>query len=517
MKLVCLLLCGIVVGTGLVGQAGERFNLVLILADDMGAGDLRANNVQSAIDTPNLDALAAGGMRFIDAHSPSSVCSPTRYGLLTGRYAWRTRMTQGVLDGFAPPLIEAGRPNLASLLKEKNYRTVCFGKWHLGMQWTGKDGKPVTGDLMMLPKPGFRPGHDVDFSRAVTGGPTAIGFDEFFGISASLDMAPYAWIESDRCRITRPIDFPDNRGLLWNISPGVGDAAFEMSAMLGELQRRTVNWIEEHDRQADDRPFFLYLPLNSPHLPVVPSETFAGRSRAGSYGDFVMETDAFVGAVVAALRRTGELERTIIVFTSDNGGLWHAWEPAEADDLAAYRPTARALHAAGFGHRSNAWRRGTKADIYEGGHCVPFLVHWPDQVRPGSTCATPVELTDILATVADLLGAKLPEGVGPDSFSFLPLLRNPESPDFTRPFLVHHSLDGLFAIRKGDWKYAEARGSGGFSSPKKVTPEPGEATGQLYNLRVDPSETTNLFLREPARVAELQRLLQQAKAGEGLR
>jgi arylsulfatase A len=491
-----------------------RPNIIVILADDMGAGDLGCYNADSKLRTPHMDALAAGGLRFLNAHSPSAVCSPTRYGLLTGRYAWRTRMKQGVLDGFAPPLIGTAEPNVASFLRAAGYRTACLGKWHLGMQWYRPDGSPLTGDMQASPV-GFRSGREIDPRRRATGGPDEIGFETFFGIAGSLDMAPYAWIENGRLQISREKFVEDNRGLLWNLAPGIGDAGFEMTQVLGTLQRRAVDYIA--GRAREKTPFFLYLPLNSPHLPVVPSAAFAGSTSSGPYGDFMQETDEFVGAIVAALRQNGLLQDTLVVVTSDNGGLWHTWKPVETDDAAAYRPTERGLHLARLGHHSNGKLRGTKADIYEGGHRVPLIVHWPAKIAPGGECAVPVELTDFFATVADIVEIPLPADAAPDSFSFRDLLRAPTGGQFTRPFLVHHSLNGVFAIRQGEWKYAEARGSGGFSTPRTVTLKPGEPPGQLYNLRLDPLETKNLAATERERAALLQELLANARARPGLR
>jgi arylsulfatase A-like enzyme len=492
----------------------SRPNLVLILADDLGWGDLGCYNPQSRIATPHLDALAAGGIRFTDAHTPSSVCTPTRYGLLAGRYSWRTRLKSGVFDGFSPPLIEPDRATVASFLKKLGYRTAAFGKWHLGMTWTRRDGTPETADRGTAP--GFRPGTHIDFTKPIAGGPTAVGFDYFFGISASLDMPPYCWIENDRALGPVTTEVPDNRDLFMTQGGGLGAADFKPEDMLPALKTRTAAWIARHRRESPAQPFFVYAPLNSPHLPVAPSAAFRGKSQAGTYGDFVMETDDYVGAVVAALRAADALENTIILFTADNGGLWHQWEPKETDDLAHYQPTPRAKATGAFGHRSNAHLRGTKADIWEGGHRVPFIVHWPARAQPG-VAALPVELTDVFATLADLAGERLPAAAAPDSFSFLPALLDPNATRNARPWIVHHSLRGLFALREGPWKYVEARGSGGFTKQAVVKAKAGEAAGQLYHLGDDPAETRNLFAAERARGAHFEALLKKLRAGESLR
>jgi arylsulfatase A len=496
-------------------SASSRPNVIIILADDLGYGDPRCYNPESKIPTPHIDQLAAAGLRFTDAHTPSSVCTPTRYTLLTGRYCWRTRLTSGVLDGFSPPLIEPDRPTIASWLRQQGYATACIGKWHLGMQWTRRGGSPETEDRGTG---GFRSGEEIDFTRPLTCGPCDVGFETYFGISASLDMPPYCWIENDRCSPAPDGLASDNKGALFlSQTGGVSQSGFRLEDVLPTLKRRTTEWIDRHCAAAADRPFFLYLPLNSPHLPVVPSAAFRGKSGAGEYGDFVVETDDFVGAVVEALRRNARLDDTLIVFSSDNGGLWHQWEPREADDVASYKPTPRGEYTAGFGHHSNATLRGTKADVYEGGHRVPLIVSWPRAVREPVVVDDPVELTDLFATIADVVGGPLPPEAAPDSFSFARLLGVSAAQGSRRETLVHHSLQGVFAVRRGGWKYVESRGSGGFSAPKTVRPGPGEPTGQLYHLKSDPHETRNVFLEHPDRVAELSAALDAIRAGDRLR
>lgn len=497
------------------GDAAEPCNIVVILADDLGYGDPGCYNVDSKIPTPHLDRLAAGGLRFTDAHTPSSVCTPTRYTLLTGRYCWRSRLHSGVLDGFSPPLIEADRPTIATFLRDQGYATACLGKWHLGMQWTRTDGALESEDRGL--ESGFRAGDHIDFEQPVTGGPLAVGFDSFFGISASLDMPPYCWINNDRCAPPPDSTVPTTRDDFLSQTGGRAHSAFQLEDVLPTLKRRTEDWIAEHRRRHPDQPFLLYLPLNSPHLPVVPSERFSGTSRAGTYGDFVVETDDFVGGVLAALEDADWLENTLIVFTSDNGGLWHRWEPQAEDDVAGYRPTARGEYTARWGHQSNGLLRGTKADIYEGGHRVPFIVHWPASIKSPGVVEQPIELTDLFATLADVVGVDLPGIAAPDSFSFAAHLgvERPQTPP--RPILVHHSLRGLFAIRVGDWKYVTERGSGGFSVPRQITPRPGEPVGQLYYLASDPQETRNLWNMEPDRVARMAAQLAEIRAGSRLR
>jgi arylsulfatase A len=486
-------------------------NVLVILADDLGYGDLGCYGA-TRINTPHIDRLAREGMRFTDAHTPSAVCSPTRYGLLTGRYCWRTWLKSNVLDGFDPPLVENGRTTLATLLRSKGYDTACIGKWHLGMTWTDTKGQPIP---FRGTEAGFRSGKDVDFLRETKGGPLDCGFDSWFGISASLDMSPYAFMEG-RLASPRPTEATGtNRTLFLNQGPGMRAPDFQLEGVLPALTQRAVSFLES--RRGKSGPFFLYFALPSPHLPVVPNWEWQGKSKAGLYGDFVMETDAQVGLLLSALDRAGLAKNTLVLFTSDNGGLWHSWKPQEADDIAAYKPTPRGQYAAERGHFGNGKLRGTKADVYEGGHRVPFIARWPGFVKAGSVSSALLELNDVLATVAEVVGASLPPDAGEDSISFLPVLRGQAGPRAPRTFAVHHSLRGVFALRDGPWKLVLTRGSGGFSTPKTVTPQAGEATGQLYNLGTDPQETTNLWLAHPEVVRRLEAKLRAVQQGDRTR
>lgn len=488
----------------------RRPNIVIILADDMGWGDPQCYQPDSKIPTPNLDQLAADGIRFTDAHTPSSVCTPTRYTLLTGRYCWRTWLEKGVLDGFGPPLISSEEETLATMLKKVGYDTACVGKWHLGMQWHDKEGNP----LGERGEQRFRPGDTVDYQRDIKGGPNDVGFDHYFGISASLDMAPYLYLRNRRAE-TLPTERHDEiKGtLFFNGVSGVKSPGFNIHEVLSRLGDDAVKLIEE--RKEDEAPFFLYMPLNSPHLPVSPAASSKGKSEAGDYGDFVWETDDVVGRVMDALDDAGIAENTLVLFTSDNGGLWHWWDFSADDDGGKIPMTGRGQYVKDFGHQSNAHWRGTKADIYEGGHRVPFIVRWPEAVQGGQVSDALVELTDVFATVAEITKAPEKEGTsGMDSFSFLPVLKG-ESKS-TRPFSVHHSLGGTFALRKEDWKMVEGRGSGGFTRPRRVEEMKGEISdseGQLYDLKNDFQERENQWDYESERVAEMQQLLNFVRDG----
>jgi arylsulfatase A-like enzyme len=484
-RLFAVVLVGACVGAGaLADRAPALPNIVLILADDLGIGDPRCYNPDSKIPTPHLDRLAAEGLRFTDMHTPSAVCTPTRYGLLTGRYAWRSRLKSGVLWGWSPPLIEPGRLTLPAWLRERGYVTAGFGKWHLGLGWATRE--PVNlGD-------GAKPAADVtlvDYARPLSGGPHTAGFDTYFGIPASLDMEPYVWIENDRC-VAAPTawcagDTHQRQGGGGFYRAGPMAPGFRHEEVLPTLTQRAVRFLEAQAADANRRLFFLYVPLSAPHDPWLPTGRFRGASQAGPRGDFVAQMDAAVGEILAALDRRGLARDTMVVFTSDNGAHWLPGEVTR------------------YGHAANGPWRGQKADIHEGGHRVPCLVRWPGRVKPGTATGRLACLTDFFATFAEIAGARLPEQAAEDSFSFASLLlgRPPAQP--VRTSLVMHSSQGLFAIRRDGWKLVEGLGSGGFTPPAKVTPKPGEPPGQLYHLYTDPAETTNRYAEEPAVVAAL--------------
>ncbi len=484
-------------------------NIVYVLADDLGYGDVKCNNPDSKIPTPNVDLLAAEGMRFTDAHTPSAVCTPTRYGIMTGRYCWRTWLTHRVLDGYDAPLIEKGRVTVPALLKQRGYQTACVGKWHLGMQWTDKDGNPVP-SIPLEKKKRPRNGRDVDHSVPVRGGPIDVGFDRYFGISASLNMSPFCFIDDDRPFCLPTLDQERISTEFISVDEGVRSPDFTITAVMPRLAGEAVRFIERQEESG--KPFFLYAPLTSPHLPLAPNTEYRGKSAAGEYGDFVVETDAFLGAVLEALDRTGQADNTLVIFTSDNGGLYHWWEAKETDDLKYYKIKSRGAYVKQFGHQGNAHLRGTKADIWEGGHRVPFVARWPGRTPAGAVSNELIELTDLLATTAAIVGADLPDGAGEDSRNILPALLAEKPVKPVRDFAVHHSLWGVFAIRQGPWKMIPHRGSGGFTFPKDIdVAKVGGPAGQLYNLQEDPSETKNLWGQNPEVIERLETLLEEIK------
>ena len=483
---------GILAGcTAAAAESSVRPNVVYILADDLGYGDVQCCNPDGKIPTPSIDRLAAEGMLFTDAHSTSAVCSPTRYAVLTGRYSWRSRLQKGVLGGLSPRLIEPGRMTVASLLKQHGYHTACVGKWHLGMDWVVKPGKEVS-ELNIEPREQV---WNVDYSQPITNGPQSVGFDDYFGISASLDMVPYTYIENDRVAKlpTEDRDFPlmlgRERG---RARKGPTAPGFEVEHVLPDLTRKAVEYIDGRAAAAKQgTPFFLYLPLASPHTPIAPTEEWQGRSGLNMYGDFVMQTDWSIGEVLKALDRHGLTGNTLLIFTSDNG----CSPQAEFPDLLAK------------GHNPSHVFRGHKADIYEGGHRVPFLVRWPGRVPAGTTSDQLICHADLLATCADVLDFDLPNEAGEDSVSILPaLLGQDEQP--LREAAVHHSVNGSFAIRQGKWKLILCPGSGGWSAPR---PGRDDTSGlpdvQLYDLSTDIGETKNVQAEHPKVVERLTALL----------
>lgn len=458
-----------------------RPNIVVILADDLGIGDPTCYNRESKIQTPNVDRIAREGMRFSDVHSASSVCTPTRYAILTGRYAWRTRMKSGVLQGYSRALIEARRPTVASLLRDAGYVTAAFGKWHLGFQ----EFDPRESESKQL----------VEYARPLRPGPMTIGFDKFFGIPASLDMPPYLFVENDH-----PVEMPTAtigdsgdakyaRGPFWR--GGAIAPSFRHADVLPRITERAVAFIDRQAKSGPHKPFFLYFALTAPHTPYLPSHSFRGQSGAGDYGDFVSMVDASVGEILSGLERNRLTDQTFVIMTSDNGA---RWTPEEIRQ---------------FGHRSNLNNRGQKSDIFEGGHRIPFLARWPGKIRAGSTSDELGCLVDLLATCAAVAGVPLPTNAAEDSFSLLPAILSQPLDRPIRDAVVHHSGGGMFAIRSGDWKLVLGLGSGGFTRPAFVNPKPGEPAGQLYNLATDRQETMNVYAQHPEIVRSLTEKLQR--------
>jgi arylsulfatase A len=461
--------CAAFAASGASLPAAERplSNIVYVLADDLGWGDLDCYNPDSAVPTPYANGFAREGVRFTDMHSPSAVCTPTRYGILTGRYCWRSRLKQGVLQGYSPSLIEPGRLTVPAMLRQRGYYTAGVGKWHLGL-----------GDR-----------EHTDYTQPLQPGPVDRGFDYYFGIPSSLDFEPYLYFENDRV-VEQPTAHTAGakqppRGVFWR--EGAIAPHFEFPKVLPTLTDKAVEII--HDRARSPRqPFFLYLALSAPHTPWVPVESFLGRSKAGLYGDFVAQVDDTFGRVLRALSDAKLADNTLVVFTSDNGA---HWTPEDKKT---------------WPHRANGNWRGMKADIWDAGHRIPFLARWPGRIKPATTSSQLGCLTDLMATAAAITDFRLPDGAGEDSYNLLPaLLGRARAP--IRDAIVHHSNQGVFSIRQGRWKLELGLGSGGFSVPQKVEPSPGGAQGQLYDLAADPAESNSVYLEHPDVVARLTALL----------
>jgi len=483
--------CGLLVaGMAGIGLAGMKLsnrtkpNIIYILADDMGYGDVGCFNKNSKIATPNLNLLADEGMRFTNAHTNSSVCTPTRYGILTGRYAWRTSKKSGVLQGHSDHLIRPGRQTVASLLKDQGYATACVGKWHLGMDWTSTDGKDVSAS----------DGENVDFSKPVVNGPLDVGFDYYFGISASLNMPPHAFIENRK--VVGKVSYAgtkkeiSDRGL---VGAKVGWVAegFQQDQVLGTFTEKTVGWIREHNKKNPGQPFFVYMPLNSPHSPIVPSKDFKDKSGLNPHGDFCMETDWAVGEVVKAVDELGIADNTLIIFTADNGT----------------SPRAKFEEMHSKGHYPSYIYRGLKGTLWEGGHRVPFIVRWPGEVRAKTVSDDLICTTDLLATVAQILGVVLDDGAGEDSVSFYNSLKGKKLAGGDERGVVHHSDSGVFSVRRGKWKLLfDSKGGSRRTNPKDK-PVKNSAEFLLFDMEKDEIESTNLSQEYPEVVKELKMLL----------
>jgi arylsulfatase A-like enzyme len=481
-RIACLAV--LLVISGSCRQDQELPNIVFILADDLGYNDFSSYGAVK-IQTPNVDRLAEEGMRFTDAHSGSAVCTPTRYGVLTGRYCWRGWLKNWVLWENMPLLIDTTRLTVASMLRQKGYTTACIGKWHLG--WGEEPDHTWEGDV----KPG----------------PLEVGFDYFFGVPHSHNSPDYlrVFMENHRIIGLHPGDDARDEQVMKRTSRDLEETAIRIS-------EAAVGFIERNK----DRPFFLYYPTTNIHSPITPNERFKGMSDADGYGDFVVEFDWAVGEIISALEKHGLSENTLIIVSSDNGGT---------------------REASAFGHRSNAPWRGEKCQIYEGGHRVPFIVRWPGKIKPGSTCEVTICLTDLMATCAAVSGYSLPTDAAEDSYDLSPLFLAEKSGEYARKATIHHSLSGMFAIRQGKWKLVEGLGDGGpeigpetdasaegqpeldpvtgkfrdliYYFPPPPEPEAGEPEGQLFDLESDPGETRNLWNSYPEIVEELLTLLDE--------
>ena len=468
-------------------------NIIFILADDLGYGDVACYNAESKVPTPHLDRLSREGLTFTDAHAPATVCTPSRYSVLTGRMAFRTGIS-GVFSGAGGPcMIEQERLTLPGMLRDKGYTTACFGKWHVGLSFLDKAGNPINQN-------GFEPVKRIDYSRAIPDAPIHRGFDHFFGTAccSGTDFL-YAFIEGDRIPVPPTGELnkaplpkhpyaDDNRDGM--IAPG-----FDIQELDQLFLKKSIEFIEDHVKSSPDKPFFLYHPTNAVHLPSFASRSCRGKTNAGPHGDFIFEFDHVVGELLNTLDRLGIADNTLVMVSSDNG--------PEVTSVVHMRKD----------HQHDGARpwRGMKRDQWEGGHRIPFIARWPRRIAPHTQTGQTVCLCDIMATCAALVGADLPHDAAEDSYNILPVLMGKQAEDQPiRTHTLHQTIRLALSIRKGPWKYLDHQGSGGnnYEADEELRPyvlpeKAPNAPGQLYNLDEDPGETTNLYFEQPDIVEEL--------------
>ncbi len=478
-------------------------NIVFILADDLGYGDVACYNPDSKIPTPNLDKLAKDGMLFTDAHSPSTVCTPTRYSVLTGRMAFRTGM-RGVFTGVGGPcMIEKTRLSLPQMLKNNGYATGGFGKWHIGMTFFDKEGKAIC-------KSGLAAVKRIDYSRAIPDAPIHRGFDKFYGtVSCPTTDWLYAFVDGDRIPVppTKPVDrksLPKHpysndcrRGL---VAPN-----FDLEEVDLVFLKKSQEFLATHVKNSPEKPFFLYHSMQAVHLPSFPADQFKGKTKSGPHGDFIFEMDYIVGELLKTLERLGVADNTLVMFASDNG---------------PEVPTVINMRKDHKHDGARPWR-GVKRDQWEGGHRTPFIARWPGKIKPGSKTDQITNLTDVMATCAAIVEADLPNEAAEDSYNILPVLLGTQGDKPVRKYMLQQTMSLAMSIRRGKWKYLDHKGSGGNNykrrgswgmsqyALKELDPD---APGQLYNLETNPGETKNLYSKHPEIVKELKAALEGFKS-----
>lgn len=505
--IICLSFCFYLGSISAQQKKSALPNIIYILADDLGYGDVSVNNTQSKINTPNIDKLAAQGMRFTDAHTTSSVCTPSRYSILTGRYPWRSRLPIGVLHGYSRTLIDDGQPTVGELLKTSGYQTGVVGKWHLGLDWVLKDAfkdslSPAYNRNNLYGILDDMKRDQIDFTKAPTGGPHTQGFDYSFVLPASLDMEPYCYLENGK--LTEPLTgyTKGNKlesgytGPFWR--EGLMSPSFDFVDVLPFFTRKANDFIRQQAKTS--KPFFLYFAMPAPHTPWMPGKEYQGKSKAGEYGDYVQEVDDAVGQVLHLLDSLGLSKNTMVVFTSDNGPYW------------------RENFIQQFDHKAAGEFRGMKGDAFEGGHRVPLIVRYPGKVKAGSQSAAATTLANFMATCSELIGNTSARFETEDSYSILPILTGKATEIAEQKAIVNISSKGTLDVRVGSWKLITKLGSGGFTVPVDVKPQPGGPIGQLYDLSNDIHEDHNLYNERPDKVKELMAMLQDIqKAPKGKR
>ena len=436
-------------------KAAEKPNVILVLADDLGYGDISGLNPDSKIFTPNIDRMCKNGIVFTDAHATSSLSTPSRYSILTGRYSWRTSLKEGVLNGYSGAMIAPDRGTMAKMFHEAGYATACIGKWHLGWEWSRNETDA----------------DDVDFSKPIANGPTERGFDYFYGIPASLDIAPYIYVENNRVTALPDHTIAPGKGLRL-MHGGIAGADFDAEKCFPNIIERSIRYI--NGQKSADKPFFLYLPITAPHTPILPTAEFKGATKIGVYGDFVVMIDDMMGQLFKALKNNKMSDNTIVIFASDNG----------------CAPYIEVKELERKGHFPSYIYRGYKSDIYEGGHRVPLIISWGSRyskIVDGSL----VSLSDLYATFARMTGYHLADNEAEDSYSLWPVLTREGKSD--RRELISLSGNGILAIRTPELKLIFGAGSGGWSYPRTAADMAGLPPMQLYNIAKDPSEKNNVI------------------------
>jgi arylsulfatase A len=483
--------------TSAVKSTGQRPNIVLILADDMGYGDVAALNRDSRIPTPNLDRLAGEGLIFTDAHSAGSYCVPSRYGLLTGRYMWRTRLgSGGNLANLAGTLIEPGRKTLADVLRGAGYFTGLVGKWHQGIDWKLRD---ESAREIIRGHPNYQDFQNIDFASPVLKGPRDFGFDYSFGTAGSAEMNPATFIENNRATVIPTFSSQaakKKHGEWFGRDDNIVADGYTMDRLVPTLSNKACEFVETATRTRPNQPFFLYYAMTTPHNPIVPNKEFVGTSRAGTYGDFVVELDHHVGRLLRKISELGIDKNTIVIFTSDNGPV---------NRTKGYRARWVRGDTAVYGHDSNGPFSGWKAGLQEGGHRVPFFVRWPEKVNPGGRCATTILFNDVLPTVAEMLNVNLDENTAEDGQSFFRALTGEASPASFHEAIVHNHSNGTFAIRKGAFKLTV----NGPKTIEQVVEDAFPISAELHDLDKDIEETTDVSATHPQMVKEMHALLKK--------
>ena len=496
-----LFVCSNATGQKSVRPTIKNPNIIFILADDMGYGDLGCYNSESKIPTPNMDKLASQGIKFLDAHSPAALCTPSRYGLLTGRYCWRTRLKKGVILGYdETPLIEKDRTTIAQILREKGYGTACIGKWHLGMNWQTKNDYQIQNDSDKWVDNSILAKNEanIDFSKPVSGGPVELGFDYFFGsLGCTTSDPPYCFIENNHIPVIPSEQSPSKYFGLPGFVPGAWSKDFSLENVDVEFTNKAISYIESRIETKPKDPFFVYLALSSPHNPFLPPDFTLRKSAEGPRGDLVMVVDWSVGKIMEFLKKQGIEDNTLLIVTSDNGAVKGA-----------------------NGHLSEGKFRGYKSNIWEGGHRVPFIARWPGKIAQGTSSEEVISLTDMFASFSSLISHTVTDNEGEDSFNVLPAILGEKLKDNKNAARIFHSGGGIFAVRKGDWILIQATSGAGSSTGTGagnpgINPDSLRMNGQLYNLDVDPCQKINLWKDKPTLRDSLSAILENAKSHPG--